>query len=173
MDRQLESPLLLHPLSSPKSLSASSTYAHISSFLPSLPLGPSRTQLERLADSLGVDTGNLAPSESDRREAARAEAKLAEKNERRRKREERLLMKEEEERRRLEGMVDDYQEDDLNEGQKLREGGEGKNDEDEDMELGHQDGEKVEEKGDVEYDDGDEEDEDEPDNEHREKMSDD
>lgn len=71
MDRQLVSPLLIRPLGKPTKMSLGTTYQHLTQFLPDIPLGPARTQLERLTDALGVETGAIAPSEGDRREAER------------------------------------------------------------------------------------------------------
>ncbi|WVQ78780.1 hypothetical protein IAT38_000871 [Cryptococcus sp. DSM 104549] len=159
MDRQLKSRLLIEPISAPTKLSSKDTFAHLQNFLHSLAPSPSRTQLERLTDALGVEVGVILPAEGERREAEREAAKQEARRERRRKREE-----EEEERRReeLEGAVEGLEDEE--------EVGE----DDGEMENGAvgQDGEEgMDDRGDVEYGDVVREDEDEPDNEDEEMAS--
>ncbi|ORY25821.1 hypothetical protein BCR39DRAFT_278289 [Naematelia encephala] len=150
MDRQLTSPLLITPLGPPTKLSASQTFHQLNTFLQTLPSSPARTQLERLADSLGVETGAIAPSEGDRREADRRAKKAAARLERRQARE--ALEREME----VDGLEHQV------------EGLEGDGDGDEDMEEGAVavEGEQgMDDRGDVEYGDlPEDEDDDEPDN---------
>ncbi|WVO24138.1 uncharacterized protein IAS62_005502 [Cryptococcus decagattii] len=151
MDRQLESRVLLESISKPTKLSSKDTYAHLKNFVHSLPHTPVRTQVDRLADALGVEIGAIAPEEGDRREGLREAERAAAREARRKKREE-----EEEQRRKAE--MDS-----------AIEGLEGDNEEDGEMENGAvgQDGEEgMDDRGDVEYGDVVDEDEDEPDNEH-------
>lgn len=151
MDRQLESRVLLESISKPTKLSSKDTYAHLKNFVHSLPHTPVRTQVDRLADALGVEIGTIAPEEGDRREGLREAERAAAREARRKKREE-----EEEQRRKAE--MDS-----------AIEGLEGDNEEDGEMENGAvgQDGEEgMDDRGDVEYGDVVDEDEDEPDNEH-------
>lgn len=151
MDRQLESRVLLESISKPTKLSSKDTYAHLKNFVHSLPHTPVRTQVDRLADALGVEIGAIAPEEGDRRESLREAERAAAREARRKKREE-----EEEQRRKAE--MDS-----------AIEVLEGDNEEDGEMENGAvgQDGEEgMDDRGDVEYGDVVDEDEDEPDNEH-------
>ncbi|WVQ94530.1 hypothetical protein IAU59_001609 [Kwoniella sp. CBS 9459] len=149
MDKQLQSPLLIETIGQPHKLSAKDTFAHLQNFLFSLESSPSKTQLERLTDALGVEIGQILPAEGERREAERKEARAAAKAERRRLR----ALKEEEERQaEMEGLV---------------EGLEGEVEGGEDLENGavEAEGEEVmDDRGDVEYGDVVDEDEDEPDN---------
>lgn len=85
-NQQLESQALITPIRKAKKLSAGQTYDSLHNFLSTLPLSPARTQLERLADSLGVEAGLIAPSESSRRETRRRDDRAAAKLERRRRR---------------------------------------------------------------------------------------
>jgi hypothetical protein len=149
MEKQLTSPLLITDLCAPTPLSSKLTYSHLQSFLETLPLGPSRTQLERLNDALGVDTGLILPAEGERREAERSAAKLQAKEERRSKREAERKKLEEEEMDGLEGAVED----------------DGEAAEDGDVEAVGEGEADMDERGDVEYGDAEEDDEDEPDNE--------
>lgn len=151
MDRQLASPLLFQTLSQPKKLSSQQTFSHLQDFLPSLPASPSRTQLERLTDALGVECGLILPAEGERREAERLAERARVKAEKRRRREEEKRRAEMED---VEGMVED-----------LENGVEGEDDVDQGAVEFERD-EKMDDRGDVEYGDeaeGDE-DEDEPDN---------
>ena len=147
MDRQLESPILITPVGSAKKLSASDTYGQINSFIINLPFSPARTQLERLADALGVETGNIAPSEGDRREAGRREEKALARAERRKKKEEERALEEKAE---MEAAVEGL------EGEEREEGG-----------AEFEDEQDINDRGDVEYGDDVEDDDDEPDNEQR------
>lgn len=177
MDRQLIPPLLITPLTNPTNLSPNQTLSHLTAFLTSLPpSSPSRTQLERLADSLGVELGLIASSEGDRREAERLILRARVRRERRRKREEEVRERERE-RERLELEL----ELEVEGGYRLGEGdgeGVGEGEEQEGQGQGMEEGaaqfdgeEEMDDRGDVEYGDVDEreEDEDEPDNE---KMED-
>lgn len=151
MDRQLESRILLESISKPTKLSAKDTYAHLKNFVHSLPHTPVRTQVDRLADALGVEIGAIAPEEGDRRESLREAERAAAREARRKKREEA-----EEQRRKAEM-------------ENAIEGLEGDNEEDGEMENGAvgQDGEEgMDDRGDVEYGDVVDDDDDEPDNEH-------
>ncbi|RSH94509.1 hypothetical protein EHS25_004312 [Saitozyma podzolica] len=154
MDRQLTSPLLITPVSAPTKLSSKQTFIQLQHFLSSLPSGPSRSQLERLTDSLGVEIGAILPSEVEKREAERFADRARRRAEKRKRRQEE---REREEREGMEGMVEGLEEDGF--------GGA-----DEEMEEGAVDFEgeqEIGDRGDVEYGDVvDEEDEDEPDNEH-------
>ncbi|WVF67093.1 hypothetical protein IAT40_001838 [Kwoniella sp. CBS 6097] len=147
MDKQLQSPLLIETIGQPLKLSAKDTFAHLQNFLFSLESSPSKTQLERLTDALGVEIGQILPAEGERREAERKEARAAAKAERRRLR----ALKEEEERQaEMEGLV---------------EGLEGEVEGDLENGAVEADGEEVmDDRGDVEYGDVVDEDEDEPDN---------
>lgn len=150
MDRQLRSPLLIESIASHTKLTASQTYAHLGNFLSTLPPSPARTQLERLTDALGVETGLIAPSEGDRREAER----LALRSEARaKKRKARESAKHQEELEGMEGVVEGLEGE--GEGEAMDEGG-----------VGFEGEEGMDDKGDVEYEDvaSREEDEDEPDN---------
>ena len=154
MDRQLTSPLLIQSLRPPKAVSADYTYTTLSGFLGTLEGSPARTQLERLTDSLGVETGHLERSELDRREAVRVQEKHALREARRKRKEERRLEREREEAEGVEGAVEGLM-DDEDEGQ-MESGA-----------VGAEGEEGMEDRGDVEYGDNlQSEDEDEPDNEH-------
>ncbi|WVR03944.1 hypothetical protein IAU60_000943 [Kwoniella sp. DSM 27419] len=155
MDRQLKSPLLIETIGKSDKLSSKDTFAHLQNFLHSLGPSPSKTQLERLTDALGVEIGQILPAEGERREAERKEAKAAVKAERRRLR---ALEEEEARKAEMEGMV---------------EGLEGDEEQDGDIDNGAVEGEgeeTMDDRGDVEYGDVVDEDEDEPDNEDNEKM---
>ena len=143
MDRQLQSPLLITRIGSTSTLTPAQTYTQLGTFLHTLPPSPARTQLERLTDALGVEIGLIAPSEGDRREAGRIAAKTAARSERRRLRK---AARREEMGAAIEGVS----------------GGEM-----EDGAVSFEGEKRMDEKGDVEYDDVSqrEEDEDEPDNE--------
>lgn len=157
MDRQLSAPLRIIPTSPLHPLSSLDTYNQLRNFLPALPAGSSRAQLERLVDSLGVDVGLVQADESERREEVRRAERAKRRAERRRLREE----KEREEKEKemagdIEGLIDE-------DGAGQMEGGAGGEGEGED------EGEGMADRGDVEYGDvleenGDE-DEDEGDNE--------
>jgi hypothetical protein len=155
MDRQLAAPLRIIPTSPASPLSSTETYHQLRNFIPALPAGSSRAQLERLVDSLGVDVGLVQPDESERREEARRAERAKRRAERRKAREE----AEKAERERdvageIEGLIG---------GDEDMEGGAGGEGE------GEGEGEGMADRGDVEYgdmvdEDGDD-DEDEPDNE--------
>lgn len=107
MSRQLESQALITPVAKSMPLSARQTYEQLGTFLSTLPLSPARTQLERLADSLGVEAGLIAPSESSRRETKRKEERAAAKAERRRRR---AQAAEAAEKEGMEGVVEELEE---------------------------------------------------------------
>lgn len=149
MDKALESPLLIESVGRPQKLSSKETFAHLQNFLVSLDASPSKTQLERLADALGVEVGAIAPSEGERREAERAAAIAAARAEKKKRKEEERIAAEEAMKAELEAAVEAAPEDD-------------------DEEMGRDDFEgdqTMDDRGDVEYGDVPEDDEDEPDNE--------
>lgn len=77
MEKQLNSPLLIEQVGRSTPITPKQTYTQLSAFLASVQPSPARTQLERLADALGVEVGAIAPSEGERREAERVEARNA------------------------------------------------------------------------------------------------
>lgn len=166
MDRQLAPPLRLEPVSAPTNLNAKDTHGALSHYLASLPpSSTSRSQLERLVDSLGVDLGLIKPDESERREEERRAARA----------ERRLERRKERERVELEGIEKEVEA--LGGGAKEAEAAEDDSKEEgEGMEEGAAEFEGEQDmgdRGDVEYGDEDlEEDEDEPDrhDEGQEKM---
>lgn len=139
MDRQLIPPLRLEPVSAATPLPPAKAHTALSHYLTTLPAGTSRTQLERLVDSLGVDLGLIAPDESQRREEQRRIAKAERKAEKKRQREE-------QERGDLEAVVEGL-------GGEMEEGA-----------VGFEGEPEMDDKGDVEYGDDESDDEDEPDN---------
>jgi len=166
MDRQLASAPLIRPIGSPTKSSSADTYSQLSLFLHNLAPSPARTQIERLADALGVEIGAIAPSEGDRREADRVAKRVEAK---RRKREEEEVRAREE----MEGLVEGLEGERVYEGDIYGAGDENGEDEKEDEEGMDEGGVRFEGddevgmagRGDVEYgDDLEEEDEDEPDN---------
>ncbi|TXT04277.1 hypothetical protein VHUM_04275 [Vanrija humicola] len=159
MDKQLNSPLLIEPVGRATKLSPQATFTSLQSFLGSLQPSPARTQLERLADALGVETGAIAPSEEARREAERVAARAKARAERRAAREAARKAAEEAE---LEAAVEEGDDDAAH--QRFVEA----EDEAEEEGLGQanfDDVEGMEDRGDVEYGDVPESDQDEPDNE--------
>ncbi|WWD16665.1 hypothetical protein CI109_101095 [Kwoniella shandongensis] len=158
MDRQLKSPLLIETIGKPTKLSSKDTFAHLQNFLHSLPPCPSRTQLERLTDALGVEIGSILPAEGERREAERVAARAAARAERRRVRE---IEEEERKREEMEGMVEGLEEDEEEDGE-LENGA-----------VEAEGEEQMDDRGDVEYGDVVDEDEDEPDNEDAKMEQDD
>ncbi|KAK8861430.1 hypothetical protein IAR55_002249 [Kwoniella newhampshirensis] len=167
MDRQLKSPLLIETIGKPTKLSSKDTFAHLQNFLSSLPACPSRTQLERLTDALGVEIGSILPAEGERREAERVAARSEARAERRRLRE---IEEEERKKEEMDGMVEDLEEDDVGEGEQEEQGGDGE------LENGAveiEGEEQMDDRGDVEYGDVVDEDEDEPDNEDTKMEEDD
>ncbi|KAI9632443.1 uncharacterized protein MKK02DRAFT_40746 [Dioszegia hungarica] len=158
MDRQLAPPLRLEPVSSPHAMTTSDAHTALSNYLGSLPSSStSRSQLERLVDSLGVDLGLIEPDESNKREEKRREARATRRAERRKERERVGLEGMEKE---VEGLA----------------GGEGGGDKEEvDMDegaVGLEGEEGMQDRGDVEYGDVESADGDEPDEEDegQEKM---
>jgi hypothetical protein len=148
MDKPLTSPLLIEQVGRPTKLSPSATFAHLQNFLVALDAGPSKTQLERLADALGVEVGAIEPSEGERREAERAAALAAARAERK--------LRKEEERAAAEAAQNKETEDAL----------EAEADEDE-MEMGEntfEGDQTMDDRGDIEYGDAVDDDNDEPDN---------
>lgn len=92
MDRQLVAPLRLQSISGPNILSTTDAHKALGIYLSTLPASSSsRSQLERLTDSLGVDLGLIRPDESHRREEERRAAR-AEKRKTRREERERIEM---------------------------------------------------------------------------------
>lgn len=155
MDKQLSAPLLIEPIGAAKKLSAAETFGYLQNFTGSLVASPARTQLERLADALGVEIGAIEPSEGERREAERAAARAQARAERRAKREAEAAEAAAAASKELEGEIDAE---------------EGAADEDyaeeEGLGVGGFPGEEgMEDRGDVEYGDVPEDDDDEPDNE--------
>ncbi|RSH84360.1 uncharacterized protein EHS24_005880 [Apiotrichum porosum] len=117
MDKPLNSPLLIEPIGRPTKLSPAATFSHLQNFLVALPPSPSRTQLERLADALGVETGAIAPSEGERREAERIAARNAARAERRAKREAERIAAEAEEAAKLEQQLEEDDEEEEEDGE--------------------------------------------------------
>lgn len=155
MDKQLSAPLLIEPVGRATKLTTSQTFAHLQRFTASLAPSPARTQLERLTDALGVETGAIEPSEGERREAERAAARAAARAERRAKREAEAAAAAAASQKELEGVIeaeDAAAAEDEAEEEGLGVGG-----------FGEEEG--MEDRGDVEYGDVPEDDEDEPDNE--------
>lgn len=162
MDKQLTSPLLIEPVGRATKLSPQATFTSLQSFLGTLQPSPARTQLERLADALGVETGAIEPSEEARREAERVAARAKARAERRAEREAARKAAEEAE---LEAAVED---EDAEENEAAHERFAEAEDEAEEEGLGQanfDDVEGMEDRGDVEYGDVPESDHDEPDNE--------
>ena len=151
MDRQLSAPLRIIPTSPAHPLSSTDTYNQLRVFLPALPAGSSRAQLERLVDSLGVEVGLVQPDESERREEARRAERAKRRAERRKAREEAEAAEREKE---MLGAVEGL----IEEGDDMEAGAGGEGD-------AEGDGEDMGDRGDVEYGDVVDEDEDEPDNE--------
>jgi len=151
MDRQLQSPLLITPVEAPIRLTSSQTFAQLNTFLTTLPASPARTQLERLADALGVEIGAIAQSEGDRREAERRAAIAAARAEKRRREEEAKREKERADEAVINRMVEAL---DGNDGEEMEEGA-----------VGFEGDEGMDDRGDVEYGDLPDEDEDEADQE--------
>ncbi|WOO79498.1 uncharacterized protein LOC62_02G003021 [Vanrija pseudolonga] len=160
MDKQLTSPLLIEPVGRATKLSPQATFTSLQSFLGTLQPSPARTQLERLADALGVETGAIAPSEEARREAERVAARAKARAERRAEREAARKAAEEAE---LEAAVEDEGDNEAAHERFVE-----AEDEAEEEGLGQanfDDVEGMEDRGDVEYGDVPESDHDEPDNE--------
>ncbi|BEJ13346.1 hypothetical protein CspHIS471_0305200 [Cutaneotrichosporon sp. HIS471] len=157
MEKQLSPPLLIEPLGPPTKISARQTFTHLSTFVEHLPPSPQRTQLERLADALGVQVGAIAPSEGEAREKKREAERAAARAERRRTREAARVAEEE-----AEAKADKDALEAAIEGEAEAEA------EDEEEEMGQNlgDGPIMDDRGDFEYGDVPEDDEDEPDNEH-------
>ena len=149
MDKPLTSPLLIEQIGRPTKLSPSATFAHLQNFLVSLDASPSKTQLERLADALGVEIGAIEPSEGERREAERAAAIAAARAERRKRKEEERAAAEAAKSQEMEDALEAQADDD-----------------DDEMGDNNFEGDQtMDDRGDVEYGDVPDEDEDEPDNE--------
>jgi hypothetical protein len=155
MDKPLTSPLLIEQVGRPTKLTPSATFAHLQNFLVSLDPSPSKTQLERLGDALGVEVGAIEPSEGERREAERSAAIAAARAERRRK-------KEEEERAAAAAAAAGT---DAALESALEAQAEAEDDDDEMGENDFEGDQTMDDRGDVEYGDAPDEDEDEPDNE--------
>ncbi|CAK9783406.1 hypothetical protein CC85DRAFT_325258 [Cutaneotrichosporon oleaginosum] len=154
MERQLTAPLRIEPLGPPTKISTKQTYTHLAQFVDHLAPSPARTQLERLADALGVEVGAIAASEGEAREKKREAERAAARAERRRTREAVRVAEAEAEAKAdkdaLEAAI---------------EGEEAPEDEGEEMGENFGDGPTMDDRGDVEYGDVPEDDEDEPDNE--------
>jgi hypothetical protein len=151
MEKQLSPPLLIEPLGPPTKISTRDTYTHLTRFVEHLPPSPQRTQLERLADALGVEVGLIAPSEGEAREKKREAERAAVRLERRRTREAA---------RAAEAEADAQADKDA-----LEAAIEGDGDDEVEMGENFGDGPTMDDRGDVEYGDVPEDDEDEPDNE--------
>lgn len=161
MDKQLAAPLLLEPVGRATKLSAADTFAHLQRFTTTLVPSPAKTQLERLADALGVEIGAIEPSEGERREAERAAERAAARAERRAKREAEAAEEAAAAEKELEGAIEGEEEapfEDAAEEEGLGVGGFAGDD-------------AMEDRGDVEYGDVPSDDDDEPDNED-DKMED-
>lgn len=160
MDKQLSPPLLIEPIGPPTKLSTKQTFSHLQQFVEGLAPSPAKTQLERLADALGVETGAIAASEGERREKKREAERAAVRAERRRTREAEKAKAEAEaeaaDKEALEAAIE--AEANVDEEDEAEEEGMGVGD------FG--DGERMDDRGDVEYGDVPDDDEDEPDNEH-------
>ncbi|EJT47117.1 hypothetical protein A1Q2_02091 [Trichosporon asahii var. asahii CBS 8904] len=155
MEKQLNSPLLIEQVGRSTTITPKQTYTQLSHFLAGLAPSPARTQLERLTDSLGVEVGAIAPSEGERREAERVEARnkaRAEKREAKRRAEEEAAA---EASQMLEAEIEAEAEAEVSDEE--GEGGLGVG--------GFPGDETMDDRGDVEYGDVPEDDEDEPDNE--------
>ena len=152
MDRQLTSPPLITTLSQPKRLKPSESYKTLESFLDTVPYSSGiKAQLERLTDSLGVESGFIQIDESIKREEKRRAERLLVRAEKRRIREEEAKKSELEN---LDHVVENLAEDDDDLEGDMENGG-----------VGFQDESGMQDRGDVEYGDVEkEEDEDEPDN---------
>ncbi|GMK56621.1 hypothetical protein CspeluHIS016_0304610 [Cutaneotrichosporon spelunceum] len=168
MDKQLSAPLLIEPLGPPTKISTRKTFTHLSTFVEHLPPSPQRTQLERLADALGVEVGAIAPSEGEAREKKREAERAAARLERRRTREAARAAEA--------AAAEDLREADKDALEAAIEGEAAAEDEDAEEEegLGGNLGEGpiMDDRGDVEYGDVPEDDQDEPDNEHAEMEED-
>lgn len=155
MEKQLNSPLLIEQVGRSTTITPKQTYTQLSHFLSTLAASPARTQLERLTDSLGVEVGAIAPSEGERREAERIEARnkaRAEKREAKRRAEEEAAA---EASKALDAELEAEAEAEVSDEE--GEGGLGVG--------GFPGDETMDDRGDVEYGDVPEDDDDEPDNE--------
>jgi hypothetical protein len=155
MDRQLVPPVRLEPVTAPYALRPSEAHGALQNYLASLPpTSTSRSQLERLVDSLGVDLGLIQPDESSRREEQRRAVRAEKRAERREAREAAAMEGVEAEVEGLEGGADEKEE-------APEEGA-----------VGFEGEEGMQERGDVEYGDEESADGDEPDEaeEGQEKM---
>lgn len=156
MDKQLSSPLIIESVGPATKLTTKQTFSHLQQFVEGLAPSPAKTQLERLADALGVEAGAIAPSEGEAREKKREAERSAARKLRRETREAERAAAEAASKDDLEAAIE--AEERAEEEDEAEEEGMGVGDFD--------DAERMDDRGDVEYGDVPEDDEDEPDNEH-------